>query len=372
MTKTDADEIFMAAALAFGRRNLGRAAPNPAVGALLVKDGVVIGRGFTGQGGRPHAETQALADAGEAARGATLYVTLEPCSHHGETPPCSAAIVAAGVARVVVAMEDPDPRVRGRGIALLGDAGIEVVASVLEAEARRAHLGHKLRVTQSRPMITLKLAQTKDGFAAGAPHDQRLRVTGPLADAHTHMERALHDAIMVGAGTAREDDPLLTVRLPGLEEEKRLRVVLDSNLQLSTRSRCASLARQFPTLVISARSVAESAVASFKAATGAEVARVGTEMLGRIALPEALAELARRGITRVYCEGGPRLAESIVTGGFADEVILHTGPKPFGGAGRLALRPAARIVLEDPRLYRLVEKVDLGPDKMTRYERIAS
>jgi len=371
MTKHDPDEIFMAAALAFGRRNLGRAAPNPAVGALLVKDGVVVGRGFTGQGGRPHAETQALADAGEAARGATLYVTLEPCSHRGATPPCCDAIVAAGVARVVVAMQDPDPRVRGRGLAALREAGIEVAANLLEAAARREHLGHSLRVTRSRPMVTLKLAQTKDGFAAGAPHDRRLRVTGPLADAHTHMDRALHDAIMVGAGTAREDDPLLTVRLSGMEEEKRLRVVLDSNLQLSPGSRCASLARVQPTLVIAARSVSDAAVESFRAATGAEVARVGTDMLGRVALPEALAELARRGITRVYCEGGPRLAESMITGGFADEVVLHTGPMPFGGGGRVALRPAARVVLEDETLYRLAESVDLGPDKMTRYERFA-
>ncbi len=363
------DDAFMAAALALGRRNLGRAAPNPAVGALVVKDGVVLARGFTGVGGRPHAETLALDAAGAAARGATLYVTLEPCSHQGATPPCAEAIVASGVARVVSAMEDPDPRVAGRGHAVLRAAGIEVVSPVLAEDARRAHLGHILRVTQNRPMATLKLAQTPDGFAAGAAHDRRLHVTGPLADAYTHMQRALHDAIMVGVGTVREDDPLMTVRLPGLEDEKRLRVILNSKLSLSPKSRFASLARNVPTLVIAGRDVDDAAVAAFIEATGAEVARVEGDMLGRVAMPAALAELSCRGVTRVFCEGGPRVAESLICGGFADAVILHTGAKPFGGAGRVALRPAARATLDDVALFTCVERVKLGPDTMTRYEK---
>ncbi len=227
MTAADVDAAYMTAALALGRRNMGRAAPNPAVGALVVREGVVVGRGFTGIGGRPHAETMALAQAGDAARRATLYVTLEPCSHHGETPPCVDAIIANGLARVVTAMDDPDPRVAGRGHTLLREAGIEVLPHVLERSARRDHIGHTLRVTEGRPMVTLKLAQTPDGFAAGALHDPRLHITGPLADAYTHMQRSLHDAIMIGVGAAREDDPLMTIRLPGMEDEKRLRVVLE-------------------------------------------------------------------------------------------------------------------------------------------------
>jgi diaminohydroxyphosphoribosylaminopyrimidine deaminase/5-amino-6-(5-phosphoribosylamino)uracil reductase len=238
------DESYMAAALALGRRNLGRTAPNPAVGALIVRDGVIIARGWTAPGGRPHAEAQALAAAEENARGATLYVTLEPCSHNGATPPCADAIVAAGIARVVSAMEDPDPRVTGRGHARLREAGVAVAVAVCEKSARRDHLGHVLRVTQSRPMVTLKLARTPDGFAAGAAHDPRLRITGPVADAYTHVQRALHDAILIGAGTAREDDPLMTVRLPGMEHIKPLRVLLDSNLSLSPRSRLAVSARR--------------------------------------------------------------------------------------------------------------------------------
>jgi diaminohydroxyphosphoribosylaminopyrimidine deaminase / 5-amino-6-(5-phosphoribosylamino)uracil reductase len=174
---------------------------------------------------------------------------------------------------------------------------------------------------------------------------------------------------MVGAGTAREDDPLLTVRLPGLEEEKRLRIVLDSRLSLSPLSRFASLARKAPTLVVVGQSVADEAIASFTDSTGAEVARVETDPLGRTTLPAALKELGRRGVTRIFCEGGPRLAESLICAGLADEVIMHTGAKPFGGAGRLALRPAAQATLSDERLYRIVETAKLGPDAMTRWER---
>ncbi|MGA8170831.1 MAG: bifunctional diaminohydroxyphosphoribosylaminopyrimidine deaminase/5-amino-6-(5-phosphoribosylamino)uracil reductase RibD, partial [Methylocystis sp.] len=288
-----------------------------------------------------------------------------------ETPPCVDAIIAAGVARVVTAMDDPDPRVAGRGHQLLRAAGVDVAVHVMEQEARRDHLGHLLRVTRDRPMVTLKLARTPDGYAAGAAHDPRLHVTGPLSDAHTHMQRAMHDAIMVGAATAREDDPLMTVRLPGMENEKRLRVVLDTRLSLSPGSRFGSTARAAPTLLIVGQDVTDAAIESFIAATGAEVARAPMDLLGRVSLPAALGELARRGVTRVFCEGGPRLAESLILAGFADEVILHTGVKPLGGAGRLALRPAAKAVLEDSDFYRLAETARLGADEMSRRERIA-
>ena len=309
--------------------------------------------------------------AGEAARGATMYVTLEPCSHHGETPPCVDAIIAAGVARVVTAMDDPDPRVAGRGHAVLRAAGVSVTTNVLRQEARRDHLGHLLRVTQGRPMVTLKLARTPDGYAAGAVHDPRLHVTGPLADAFTHMQRSLNDAIMVGAGTAREDDPLMTVRLPGMENEKRLRVVLDTQLSLSPGSRFGATARLTPTLLIVGKDVSDTAIGNFAAATGAEIARVETDLLGRVALSSALGELSRRGVTRVFCEGGPRVAESLIIEGIADEIILHTGSQPFGGVGRVALRPAARAVLDNAQFYRLTENAWLGTDHMTRYERVA-
>jgi diaminohydroxyphosphoribosylaminopyrimidine deaminase/5-amino-6-(5-phosphoribosylamino)uracil reductase len=364
------DEAFMAAALALGRRNLGRTGPNPAVGAIIVKDGVVIARGYTAVGGRPHAEAIAVAAAGEAARGATLYATLEPCSHHGATPPCVDAIIGAGIARVVSALEDPDARVAGRGHARLREAGIEVTVGVRSREARADHLGHILRVTQGRPSVTLKLAQTADGYAAGAEHDPRLFITGALADTVTHIERALHGAIMVGVGTALVDDPLLTVRLPGLEGVKPLRVVLDARLRLSRRSRLAATARETPTLLLAGETVTEAAAAEFFDTTAIEVVRIAQEASGRLVLSAALAELATRGVTRVFSEGGPRVAESLLLASLADEVVLHTGLKPLGRPGRLALSSAARAQLQDEGSYRLVDEAMFGADRMTRYERI--
>jgi diaminohydroxyphosphoribosylaminopyrimidine deaminase/5-amino-6-(5-phosphoribosylamino)uracil reductase len=363
------DEAYMAAALALGRRNMGRTAPNPAVGALVVRDGVIVARGFTAPGGRPHAEAIALARAGEAARGATLYVTLEPCSHHGATPPCVDAIIAAGVARVVTAMEDPDPRVAGEGHARLREAGIEVLVGPEAAAARCDHLGHILRVTKHRPTVTLKLAQTADGYAAGALHDPRLHITGAIADAFTHVQRSLHDAIMVGVGTAREDDPLMTVRLPGFDGRKPLRVVLDARLSLSPRSRLAVTAQETPLLVVAGADVAEAAARAFSEATGAEVARVPLQG-ARLDLLAVLRLLADRGVTRVFSEGGPRVAESLIVAGFADEVILHKGVRPLGRPGRPALTPAARAVLDNPSRYRMIETRMLGADQMTRYARM--
>ena len=360
------DDAYMAAALALGRRNLGRAAPNPAVGALLVRDGVVISRGWTAAGGRPHAEAMALDAAGDAARGATLYVTLEPCSHHGATPPCVDAILAAGVARVVSALEDPNPEVAGRGHARLRAAGVTVDVGAGAAQARVDHMGHILRVTHGRPMVTLKLAQTADGYAAGAAHDPRLHITGAVADAFTHVQRWLHDAIMIGAGTAREDDPLMTIRLPGLEGEKRLRVVLDAKLTLSPRSRLAATAREAPLLVIAGETIADAAARDFTEATGAEVARAPT-IDGRLDILAALRLLADRGVARVFSEGGPAVAESLIAHGYADEVILHRGVKPLGRPGKPALTPAARQALADGRLYRLFETRRLGSDEMTHY-----
>ena len=365
-----ADDIdFMAAALSLGRRALGRAAPNPAVGAIIVSDGIIVGRGWTKPGGRPHAETEALADAGAGARGATLYVGLEPCSHYGKTPPCADAIIAAGIARVVSALEDPDPRVAGRGHARLRDAGIEIATGVGAGEARRANLGHILRVTEGRPMVTLKLAETADGFAAGGEHDKRLAITGAAANARVHMMRAMHDAIMVGIGTARTDDPLMTVRLPGMEEVKPLRVVLDYRLELSPRSRLATTARDYPTLIIAAEDAplnAERALAE----TGLEVARIPAHENTRLELRIALAVLAQRGITRVFSEGGPRVAKELIGAGLADEVVIFTAPKPFGAKGVPVLAKEARRKLGDAAHYTLAEDAFAGPDRLRRHLRV--
>ena len=245
------DSRFMALALALGRRGLGRTWPNPAVGAVIVKDGVVVGRGWTQPGGRPHAETEALRRAGDAARGATLYVTLEPCSHFGKTPPCADAIVAAGVARVVSAIEDPNPEVAGKGHARLRAAGIAVDVGIGAEAARRDHAGHIRRMRDGRPHVMLKLAISADGKAAAAGR-KPIAITGDAARERVHLMRAQSDAIMVGIGTALADDPLLTCRLPGMAKTSPVRVVLDSGLRLPLGSRLVNSAREVPLWVIGA------------------------------------------------------------------------------------------------------------------------
>jgi diaminohydroxyphosphoribosylaminopyrimidine deaminase/5-amino-6-(5-phosphoribosylamino)uracil reductase len=337
------DARFMEAALSLGRRNLGLTAPNPSVGCLIVQGERVVGTGVTAPGGRPHGETLALAEAGEAARGATVYVTLEPCSHHGQTPPCAEALIAAGVARVVVAMQDPDARVAGRGLALLRAAGIEAVEGVGGDEAARDHRGHLLRVTQGRPMVTLKLARTADGYAAGDEHDARLAITGETANRRTQTFRALHDAIMIGVGTVIGDDPLLTVRQNG-SEQANLRVVLDSALRLPLGSRLVATVAAAPTLVIAGAHAPAAAEAELRA-RGVEVERVAAGADGRLDLGAALRALGARGVTRVFSEGGPSVGSALIRAGLADEVMIFTAEKPLGRPGRPALTAEALAAL---------------------------
>ncbi len=363
------DARFMAAALNLARRGLGRVAPNPAVGALIVKDGIVVGRGATADGGRPHAEVLALLQAGKAARGATLYVTLEPCSHHGRTPPCADAIVAAGITRVVSALEDPDPRVAGSGHLRLREAGIEVTVGVLAEAALRANLGHVLRVSHGRPMLTLKLAETADGYAAAPAGAPRLKITGAAADGRVHMLRALHDAVLVGVGTVLADDPLLNVRLPGMESRKPLRIVLDTHLQLAPRSRLAARAREYPTLAIAGES-APAERAALLVETGVEIERVAVGEAGRIDLAAALAFLGARGLTRVFCEGGPRLGAALLARGFADEVLLLRSDQMLGTDGVPALDSASRAALADAGRYRLRASGRIGADAYAHYQRV--
>src|SRR5499433_2935890 len=248
MTPAD-DARFMALALALGRRGLGRTWPNPAVGAVIVRDDgagpVIVGRGWTQPGGRPHAETEALRRAGEAARGATMYVTLEPCSHHGRTPPCADAIVAAGIARVVSAMTDPNPEVSGAGHWRMAEAGVVVEIGVGAEEAALAHAGHIRRVRDGRPHVLLKLAVSADG-KAGLAGRRPAPITGEAARARVHALRAISDAVLTGVGTALADDPLLTCRLPGMADRSPVRIVLDSKLILPQVSRLAQTARETP------------------------------------------------------------------------------------------------------------------------------
>ena len=362
------DRRFMALALALGRRHLGRTAPNPSVGAVVVKDGTIVGQGGTAPGGRPHGEPQALAMAGEAARGATLYVGLEPCSHHGRTPPCTDAIIAAGIARVVSAMEDPDPRVAGRGHALLREAGLAVTTGCRAEEATRDHRGHVLRVTRGRPNLHLKLAATADGYAAQSS-GERLRITGPIADGAVHLWRAHADAILVGIETVRADDPSLTVRLPGLDAWSPARIVLDSRLRLTPGARIARSARDVPTLVVTTRAAPAHARRTLTAC-GIEVIIVDADTTGRVDLTAALRALGERGLTRLCSEGGPQLGDALAAADLVDELTVITGPATLGPAGGLrALGPHLDAAIARGHL-RERETRRLGPDRAVTYERV--
>ena len=323
MTARADDERFMSLALALGRRGLGNTWPNPAVGAVVVKDGNVIGRGWTQPGGRPHAETEALARAGAAARGATLYVTLEPCSHHGKAPPCAVAIIAAGIARVVSAFEDPNPQVAGQGHARLRAAGIAVDIGLKADDAARDNDGHIRRIRDRRPHVTLKLAVSADG-KAGLAGRKPVAITGEAANAHVHLMRAMHDAILIGIGTALSDDPLLTCRLPGMEKRSPVRVVLDRDLRLPAGSRLAKSARETPVWIIAAPDAAPGKRKALEE-TGVEIFDSAVDARG-IDLAAALRLLADKGITRLVVEGGPKVAASIAEG-------------RFRGRGRFAARP---------------------------------
>lgn len=360
------DRRFMQLALTLGARGLGRTWPNPAVGAVVVKDGIIVGRGWTQPGGRPHAEPQALAQAGEAARGATLYVTLEPCSHHGRSPPCADAIIAAGVARVVSAMQDPNPEVAGQGHARLRAAGVTVDIGPGAAEAARAHAGHLRRIGDGRPHVMLKLAVSADG-KIGLAGRKPVALTGEAAGARVHLMRAHSDAIMIGIGTALADDPLLTCRLPGMAAWSPVRVVLDSQLRLPPASRLAQSAREVPLWLFTAKP-ADAPQAAALAALGVEVVQVAVHA-DRLDLPEVLRELARRGITRLMVEGGARLAGQLVSRGLVDEVqLLHT-EATIGAGGVDALEGQPLTAITASAMFAKSGTERIGDDRLTIYQR---
>jgi diaminohydroxyphosphoribosylaminopyrimidine deaminase / 5-amino-6-(5-phosphoribosylamino)uracil reductase len=356
----------MALALALGRRGLGRTWPNPAVGAVIVKNGVIAGRGWTQSGGRPHAEVEALRRAGGSARGATLYVTLEPCSHHGKSPPCADAIIAAGVARVVSALEDPNPKVAGEGHARLAAAGIDVDIGIGADEARRDHSGHIRRVRDGRPHVMLKLAISADGKVAAGGR-RPIAITGAEVRDRVHLMRAQSDAIMVGIGTVLADDPLLTCRLPGMAKDSPVRVVLDSDLRLPESSRLVGTAREVPVWLI-AGSHAPSANEQTLAAAGVDIVRMPTRD-GLFDISTVLKLLAERGITRLMVEGGPTLAASLVAADLVDEAVLFRSPKTIGADGIDALEglPLSALI-DSPMLGRLKSEL-LGADTWDVFER---
>lgn len=366
MAASPEDIKHMRTALALAARGLGRVWPNPAVGCVIVKGGRVVGRGWTQPGGRPHAETEALARAGAAARGATAYVTLEPCSHWGRTPPCCDALIRAGVARVVVAAGDPDPRVDGRGLARLREAGVIVELGLMAAEARALNAGFASRITRGLPLVTLKLATTLDGRIATAQGESRW-ITGAEARREVHALRARHDAMLVGSGTVLADDPDLTCRLPGMAHPRLARVVADARLRTPLGARLVATARDHPTWIATRTGQRPATLAPYLAA-GVEILPLPRTRPG-LDLGLLLGALAQRGITRVMAEGGAALAAALVRGGFVDRIAWFHAPAVMGGDGLPAVQPLPLALLSAMPRYRRVASRPVGADWLTEFTR---
>jgi len=352
-------------ALALAARGLGNTWPNPAVGCVIVRDGQVVGRGWTQPGGRPHAETEALTRAGAASRGATAFVTLEPCCHWGRTPPCTDALIAAGILRVVVALRDPDPRMDGEGLARLRAAGVAVEEGLCEAEAASLNAGFIKRLRQGLPMVTLKLATSLDGRIATSTKESRW-ITGPAARREAHRLRARHDAIMVGSGTVIDDDPDLTCRLPGGVPVPAPRVVADARLRLPVISRLVRTAREVPTILATVAGHAEADLAPFREA-GVEILELppGPEGLAMRGILEALAQ---RGITRLLAEGGSGIAAALLREGLVDRLAWFHAGMVIGGDGIPAAYQLPLPELARAPKFRRTAIRPLGPDLLTEFE----
>ncbi len=367
---TEFDRRLMGAALRLGRRNLGWTSTNPAVGCVIVRtDGtpVVVGRGWTAEGGRPHAEKEALKEAGAAARGATAYVTLEPCAHKGRTKSCTQALIDAGVARVVTAMADPDPRTNGKGHQLLTDAGIAVTTGVLAEAAARAHSGHIALITKGRPHVTLKLAVSADGMI-GRRTGERMIITGESAFITVQAMRTTFDVVMVGIGTVLIDDPRLTVRLPGLENRSPTRVILDALARMPLESRLVQSVNEKPLMAVvgpAAPPERKSALAD----AGVSLIEVDAGPGGGVDFAQALSVLAAKGFSRILAEGGAEVAASLVSGDFVDEVVILRAPVVVGPDGVRALAGMALSAVERSPRYRLIETSSVGEDQLRRYVR---
>lgn len=366
--RTDAD--WMAIALAQARRALGRVWPNPAVGCVIVRDGILLAAAHTRSGGRPHAETEAIAEAraaGRDLRGATAYVTLEPCSHHGRTPPCAEALVQSGLVRVVSAIGDPDPRVNGRGLALLRQAGIAVEEGIGAAVAAEINAGFFLRVREGRPLLTLKLATSLDGHIALASGESRW-ITGPQARARGHLLRATHDAVLVGIGTALADDPELTCRLPGMTDRSPVRIVLDSRGRLPVDSRLVRGARAVPLWLVAGPDADATALAGLEAA-GATILRVPADRDGRIDPDAACRALGERGLTRVLIEGGSAVASAFVARNLVDRLEVFRSGLVLGAGSRSAIGALDLASLAAAPRFAPLDGDKLGDDRVETWGR---
>jgi diaminohydroxyphosphoribosylaminopyrimidine deaminase/5-amino-6-(5-phosphoribosylamino)uracil reductase len=361
-----ADDLgAMRAALALARRGLGTVWPNPAVGCVIVEERQVVGRGWTQPGGRPHGETEALRRAGDAARGAAAYVSLEPCCHWGRTPPCVDALITAGVRRVVVALEDPDPRVAGEGLRRLRAAGLDVDVGLCAEEAAEVNAGFLSRLRLGRPLVTLKFATSLDGRIATASGESQW-ISGPPARERAHALRASHDAIMVGTGTAVADDPQLTCRLPGLDHRSPVRVVIDRHLRIPPAARLIADAHVVPTWVLTLPSADPDRRAAFLASR-VTLIDVDPDRTGQVDLAAALTALGERGITRLLVEGGAGLAAAFFRARLVDRLVWVHAPLAIGGDGIPAIAGLDLAALADAPAFERLSTETIGDDVLTTF-----
>lgn len=372
MTKADLyfnddDRAYMKMALDLARRGLGRVYPNPAVGCILVKDRRIIGRGWTGAGGRPHAESNALKNAVCDAAGATAYVSLEPCAHYGQTPPCADALIKAKISRVIIATDDPDSRVNGKGAKMLEKAGIKVELGLLQQQAKSLNLGFFQRISMNKPMVTIKIASSSDGKIATIK-DEKSWITGPQSRMRGHLYRANHDAIMIGINTAMIDDPMLDCRLPGLEGRSPIRVVIDTHLKLPLESKLCKSAHIIPLWIITCSS--NSKIIKAFEMTGVKVYTVKSDLNNQVDLKAALNILSDEGITRLLSEGGSQLNASLIKASLVDKLIWFKSSDFVGDDGVDALNDMAMDQLDQYIKLTTVDEGTTGSDHWQEFEKI--
>jgi diaminohydroxyphosphoribosylaminopyrimidine deaminase / 5-amino-6-(5-phosphoribosylamino)uracil reductase len=363
---TGTDRSHMRAALALARRGLGTTWPNPSVGCVIVRDGRVAGRGTTAAGGRPHAEPIALAMAGEQAKGATAYVTLEPCCHWGRSPPCTDALIAAGISRIVVAATDPDPRVNGQGLTKLRAAGITVETGLLEADALETLIGFSQHITLGRPMVTLKLASTLDGRIATKAGESQW-ITGPAARRLVHAMRGQHDAVMVGVGTVLADNPELTCRIPGFRPTPVVRVIADSHLRTPLTSRLLTTAAEIPTWFLLREGTNLAREEAF-VNIGATLIKIPGSSAG-VDLTAAMTALSNAGLTRILVEGGGQLAAALLRADLVDRIAWFHAPSVMGGDGWPAVQAFGTTTLDQMPRFRRNCITAIGDDMLSEFTR---
>jgi len=357
----DNDLKYMKIALQLAKRGLGNTAPNPSVGCVIVKNDKIVGRGYTARGGRPHAETIALEMAGENAKGAMVYVTLEPCSHQGQTPPCAEALVDAGVSRVVVATEDISSKVDGKGIEVLENAGIEIEVGLCENEAVDINEGFFSVIERKRPFVTLKLATTLDGKIATATGDSKW-ITGKKAQRYAHLLRKINDGILVGSGTVKHDDPMLNCRIKGLENCSPIRIVADSKLRISESSAIIKTAKDIPVMILATK------MRELFNPREVEVVLVSADEDGRCDMKESLEKLAEQGITRLLVEGGASIAASLIKRKLVDKIIIIHAPKIVGKDGLPSISDLGIEDISQSPMFHLLSVRKLGDDVVSEYE----